>query len=106
MFFIVTAGPSTISDTQIFQRRIRREYVYALAGWLSWSERHPIHQKVVGSNPSQATYLGCGLDTQSWRIWEATDPCFSLSLPFPLSLKSINVPLGGDKKEKRRREYV
>ena len=30
----------------------------AMAGWLSWLEHHPIHQKVAGSIPGQGTYLG------------------------------------------------
>ena len=34
----------------------------ALAGWLSWLEHHPTHQKVVGLIPSQGTYLGCRFD--------------------------------------------
>ena len=31
----------------------------ALAGWLSWLERRPIHQKVLGSVSGQGTDLGC-----------------------------------------------
>ena len=27
-----------------------------LAGWLSWLEHYPIHQKVAGLIPGQATY--------------------------------------------------
>ena len=40
----------------------------------------------TGSIPSQGTYLGCGLDSQSGCIWEETDRCFSL----PSSLSQIN----------------
>ena len=35
-----------------------------LAGWLSWLEHCPIHQKVKGSFPSQGTYLCCGFNPQ------------------------------------------
>ena len=34
----------------------------AHAGWLSWLEPLPIHQKVAGSIPGQGAYLGCGFD--------------------------------------------
>lgn len=31
--------------------------ILALAGWLNWLERYPIHQKVVGLFPGQAHIL-------------------------------------------------
>ena len=40
---------------------------------LTWSEHHPIHQKAVGSIPSQGMHLGCGFDNQSGCIQEGTD---------------------------------
>ena len=41
----------------------------ALAGWLGWLERHLMHQKAVGSIPSQGTKLGCGL-IHGWGAYE------------------------------------
>ena len=67
----------------------------ALAGWLSWLEHHPVHQKVTGLGviPSQGTYLGCGFRPHqgayrrqlinvslSWMFFSLS---LSLSLPFP-----------------------
>ena len=37
---------------------IKKYYITPLAGWLSWLEHPPVHQKVGGSIPSQGTYLG------------------------------------------------
>ena len=68
----------------------------ALAWCLSGLECHPLHQKVAGLIPGQGTHLGCGLDPQSGRVQEATDPCFSLPLSLPLSLKLINISSGDD----------
>ena len=67
-----------------------------LARWLSWLEHRPIHQDVAGSILGQGTYLGCMFGPRLGCVRKATDWCFSLSLPFPLSLKSINIPLGKD----------
>ena len=80
-----------------------------LAMWLSWLERHPIHQKVEGSIPSQGIYLGCGFDSWLWHILKAViDICLShlflfflsLSLSLSLFLSSIkingNISLGED----------
>ena len=58
--------------------------------WLSWLERHPINQKVVGLIPGQGTYLGCSSVPWSGHKQEATDQSFSLtsmflSLCLPLS---------------------
>ena len=68
-----------------------------LTRWLSWLEHHPIHQKAVGSIPSQGTYLVCRFHPWSGCICEAANQCFSLaSLSFSLppspflSVKSIN----------------
>ena len=52
--------------------------------WLSWLEHHPIDQNVAGSIPGQGTCLGCRFSPQSQRVGEATDWCFSLSVPSPL----------------------
>ena len=74
-----------------------------LAGWLSWVECHPVHQKAENVIPSHCTHLGCGFGPWSGRIQNAADQCFSLTLMFlslsfslrysrpaacPLSLKS------------------
>ena len=64
----------------------------SLARELSWLQRCPVHQKVVGLIPCQGTYLGYGFDPRSEHVREATNQCFSnmhvsLSLSFPLSLK-------------------
>ena len=56
----------------------------ALTRWLSWLEHCPIRQKVVGSIPSQGTYLGCRFDPQLGYVWEATNRCFSFSLSLKL----------------------
>ena len=83
----------------------------ALAGWLSWLEHHPVHQKVAGLIPEQGTFLDRGFDSRSEHIQEATDRCFSLTslalslslspslsfpttLPLPLSKKSVHISLG------------
>ena len=50
-----------------------------LARWLSWLESCPIHQKVVGSIPTQGTYLGCRFDPPLGLMF--------LSLTSSLSLK-------------------
>ena len=57
-----------------------RSTAVALAGWLSWLERHPIHQKVVGSIPHPGTYLGPGFASPSGRGREATECLCSLTL--------------------------
>ena len=58
---------------------------WALAGWLSWLEHHPVHQKVAGSMPSQDVYRRQPIDVS------LSQRCFSLSLSLSLSLsKSIN----------------
>ena len=41
---------------------VKRNNICVLAGWLSWLERHPVHQRVAGLIPSQCTYLGCGFN--------------------------------------------
>ena len=86
----------------VFSIAHKKKYCLAMARWLGWLEHHPIHQKVAGSIPGQGTYLGCGFDLRSGRVWEATDRCFSitstflslclsLSFSLPLSLKSISM---------------
>ena len=64
---------------------IKKQPHGALAGWLTWLECCPIHQKLGGSIPGQGTYLGCRFDSQLGCIWEATNWCFSLSLPSTIS---------------------
>ena len=85
----------------------------ALAGWLSWLEHHPIHQKFEGLVPGQGTYLGRGFDTRSGCMWEATGQCFSLtlmvfvsSLSLPLSLKSIKTYPRVRIRESERERYI
>ena len=60
-----------------------------------------MHQKVAGLIPGQGIYLDCGFDPWLWRVQEAADQCFPLTLmflcvsppfPLPLSLKSIKHP--------------
>ena len=50
-----------------------------LAGLLRWLEHHLVLRKVTGSISSLGTFLGAGFDSWSGHIWEATDPCFSLT---------------------------
>ena len=40
----------------------------ALTRWLSWLERRPVYQKIVGYIPGQGTYLGCGSDPRLGHI--------------------------------------
>ena len=75
----------------------------ALAGWLSWLEHHPAHEKAAGLIIHQGTCLGCKFDPWLGCIQEATHWCFSLtlkflslSLPLPVPLKSINISSGED----------
>ena len=66
-----------------------KKHLFALARWLSWVNRHPVHQNVAGSIPVQGTCLGWGFDPQLGHMWEASDWCFSLtsvSLSLSLSL--------------------
>ena len=58
---------------------ITKNMALALAGWLSWLEHHPLHQKVAGSIPSQGTYLGGRFDPWLGHVREATN-WWSLSL--------------------------
>ena len=79
----------------IFKKWSRWPWLVWLPVWLSWLEHCPEHQKAGGLIPGQGTYLSCGFNTWSWRAWEATNWCFSLSLSvslsLPLCLKSINI---------------
>lgn len=59
---------------------------------LSWLERHPKNQQVVGSIPRQDTHLGCGFDPPLGCAWEAT-ACASLC-PSPSPLKSTSMSSG------------
>ena len=72
-------------------------------GQLGQLEHHSLPQDVAGWIPGQGTYVGYGFDPQLGPISEATSQCFSLSLSFPLSLKSINIYSGEDLKTKERK---
>ena len=81
------------------------------SGWLSWLECCPIHWKVAGSISSEGICLGCGFDTQSGHIQEATDQCFfhvdvsfSLLSPTFLFLKSMNISSGEDLKKQTKKD--
>ena len=57
---------------------IRKEESLALAVWLRWWERHPVHQRVEALIPAQGACLGLpGFNPQLGRVREATDGCFS-----------------------------
>ena len=79
----------------------------SLAGWLSWLEHRPIHQRAVGSVPSQGTYLGCGFNpwqgTYKRQLTGFSLTSMSVCLSVSLS-KSINISSGEDLK--KRRGYV
>ena len=82
--------------------------------WLGWLGHHPVHQNVVGSIPSQDTYLGFGFSPRLGHVLPAANqylsltsmsPSLSLSLSctLPLSLKAMKkMSLGKDKKEKEK----
>ena len=89
-------GQFTITDSlRLNTLKVEELWKVALAGWLSWLEHHPVHQKVAGSIPGQGTYPGCGFDPLSGSLPEA-DPSSSLtsmflSLPhLPFSLSKIS----------------
>ena len=74
--------------------------------WPRWLENHLADWKVASLIPSQGTCLGCEYGPWSRCVWEAPDQCFlshiDVSLPLspssPLSLRSISMSLGEDKK--------
>ena len=70
-----------------------RIIIIALVGWLSWLQRRPLYQKLVGVITGR--WSGC--------VQEATDGCFLLSpspsLPLPLFLKSMDMSPGKDLKK-------
>lgn len=57
-----------------------------LAGWLSWLENHPTHQRFEGLIPGLDTYLGCKFYPQLGHVQETTDWCFSLNQCFSFFL--------------------
>ena len=60
----------------------------ALAEWLSWLKHRPVHSKVMSLIPGQGVYGR-----------KSTDVSLSLSPSLlPLSLKSMHIPSGEDKK--------
>ena len=90
------------SMQRINATKLERDWA-ALAGWPSWLEHGPEHQRAVASIPSQGTYLGCGFVPQSGCMWEAINErifltliFFSLPVSLPLALKLINISLGED----------
>ena len=58
-----------------------RILICALARRFSWLECRPVHQKVVGSIPSQGTYLGCGFEP-----WWGMEVCPSGALALSKSM--------------------
>ena len=60
-----------------------------LASWFSWLELRPLPWKVVGSVPSQGTYLGCRFEPRLGHMEEAMDRCFSLLPTLPPSPKPM-----------------
>ena len=69
--------------------------------WLGWLKHCPLNPKVTGAIAGQGTSLGCRFSPQMGHVQEATDGCFSPSLcpSLPLSLKSVSMSLGEDKKK-------
>ena len=73
--------------------------------WLIWLECCPICQKVVGSIPSQGTYLGCRFNPQLGAYKRQpidvflTHWCFSLSPLLPLSKSNEKMSSGDNKKK-------
>ena len=65
----------------------------ALAGWSRWLAHPPVHQKVVGSIPTQGSYLDFKFGPYLGHVGEATYQCLSPSL------KSINILLKKKKYE-------
>ena len=50
--------------------------------WLSWLERHPIHEKTEGLISSKGTHLSCEFYPQSGSLQEAADRRFFLTSMF------------------------
>ena len=75
-----------------------KQVCMALAGWLSWLEHHPIHQKAAGLIPQQGSYLGCrshqggvGVDGCSSLTWVFLSLSLSRSLSLSLSPSSSSL---------------
>ena len=83
--FIPTYPKNTFKKKLISQRA--KVSKMALAGWLSWLERHPIHQKAAGLNSG---WGACGRQPIS----------ISLSLP-PLTLGLMDMSLSDDFNNKK-----
>ena len=61
-----------------------------MAGWLSWLEHHPIHQKVASFIPGQGTYLGFEFDLWLGQVQKATNAsCVDVSLSLSQIYKHI-----------------
>ena len=79
---------------------------WALARWLSWLERRPIHRKAVGSTPGQGTCgrqpMGVSLSLRCFYLSHILSPTHLT----PLSLLSINITLGKDLKIKIKRHSL
>ena len=69
-------------------------------GSVGWSVV-PVHWKAVGSIPGHGTYLGCGFDSWSERVWETTNWCFSLIWCFSFSRINKKTSLGEDLRKER-----
>ena len=89
MFSCVTVWKA---ENEKEQKAEKKKCVFALTRWLICLEYCPIHKRVVGSIPSQGTYLGCRFCPQSRSMGEATYQCISLTLCFSFSL-SISLSL-------------
>ena len=100
-FLFLSWNPAIFLSCKVPKDRIHRKRVppclkhfLALAGRLSWLGCHPMHQKVVGSIPSQGTHLGCGFNPWLGHLREATNQCLppSAHLPpsHPLPLSKIS----------------
>ena len=63
----------------------------------------PAKQEVASWIPGQRTRLGCEFGPGSWRVQEATDRCFSPSLP-PFLPRSVKGEKEGRKKGRNKEE--
>ena len=102
-------GEEKLSGRKPILKSVKEKISMPLVQWLGWLEHHPVHQKVASPVPGQGTYPGCAVGViPSWVHMidnRSTSLSLSLSLPLylsfpssvPLSLKSINISLRGDK---------
>ena len=98
-----------------------RTSIFALAGWFSWLEHHPLYQKVLGLIPSQGICLDCRFNPLSgqhipWlkvrapsRAHTGRSPCLSQNMRFlslPLSLKAVNILGWQINKQVKRKKFM